>query len=116
MARMQPQLAQMLFRLAWADGQVKPCEVDLISQLLQQRGVALAQRLAWMDQGLSQPPASVSMDAPMSEHERLECMEALVKLCFADGSAQPGEMSLLGDLAVRWGISANQLELLRRKA
>lgn len=112
---MQTQLAQMLFRLAWADGVVKASEVDLIADLLEQKGVGLAQRLAWMDQGLSQPPASVSMDAPMSEHERMQCMEALVKVCFADGHPQPAELNLLGDLAVRWGISANQLELLRRK-
>ena len=51
----------------------------------------------------------------MSEHERLQCMEALVKVCFADGHPQPAELTLLGDLAVRWGISANQLELLRQK-
>ncbi len=113
---MQTQLAQMLFRLAWADGVVKPSEVDLIGDLLEQKGVGLAQRLAWMDHGLSQPPSSVSMDAPMSEHDRLQCMEALVKVCFADGQPQPAELSLLGDLAVRWGISANQLELLRRKS
>ncbi len=116
MAGMQSQLAQLLFRLAWADGQVKPCEVELISSLLQQRGVALAQRLAWMDQGLSQPPTSISMEAPMSEQQRLECMEALVKLCFADGQAQGPETVLLGDLALRWGVTADQLELLRRKA
>ncbi|MBS2035587.1 TerB family tellurite resistance protein [bacterium] len=113
---MQSQVAQMLFRLAWADGQVKASEVDIIADLLEKRGVGLAQRLAWMDQGLSQPPSSISMEAVMSEHERLECMEALVKLCFADGQSQPAELSLLGDLAVRWGISANQLEMLRRKA
>lgn len=112
---MQTQLAQMLFRLAWADGVVKPSEVDLIADLLEQKGIGLAQRLAWMDQGLSHPPSSVSMDAPMSEHDRLQCMEALVKVCFADGHPQPAELSLLGDLAVRWGISANQLELMRRK-
>ena len=112
---MQAQMAQMLFRLAWADGQIKQSEVDLIAQLLEQRGVGLAQRLAWMDQGLSVAPSSVSLDAPMSEHDRLECMEALVKVCFADGHPQASELALLGDLAVRWGISANQLEQLRRK-
>lgn len=112
---MQSQVAQMLFRLAWADGQIKQSEVDLIAELLEQRGVGLAQRLAWMDQGLSAPPTSVSMDAPMSEHDRLECMEALVKVCFADSHPQASELALLGDLAVRWGISANQLEQLRRK-
>lgn len=113
---MQSQLAQMLFRLAWADGQVKASEVDMIAELLEKRGVGLAQRLAWMDQGLSQPPNSVSMDAVMSEHERLECMGALVQLCFVDGQSQPAELSLLGDLALRWGISANQLEMLRQRA
>ena len=112
---MQTQLAQMLFRLAWADGVVKPAEVDLIADLLKQKGLGLAQRLALMDQGLSHPPGSVAMEASMSEHERLQCMEALVKVCFADGHPQPAELTLLGDLALRWGISANQLEQLRRK-
>jgi uncharacterized tellurite resistance protein B-like protein len=109
------QLAQMLFRLAWADGVIKASEVDLISNLLAQKGVGLAQRLAWMDQGLSEPPVGVALEAPMSEHERLQCMEALVKVCFADGHPQAAELTLLGDLALRWGISANQLEQLRRK-
>ncbi|MBN9414248.1 MAG: TerB family tellurite resistance protein [Candidatus Eremiobacteraeota bacterium] len=113
---MQTQLAQMLFRLAWADGVVKQSEVDLIADLLTQKGIGLAQRLALMDQGLSHPPGSVSLEAPMSEHERLQCMDALVKVCFADGHPQPAELTLLGDLALRWGISANQLEQLRRKS
>lgn len=112
---MQSHMAQMLFRLAWADGQIKQSEVDLISELLEQRGAGLAQRLAWMDGGLSAPPTGVAMDAPMSEHDRLECMDALVKVCFADSHPQASELALLGDLAVRWGISANQLEQLRRK-
>lgn len=112
---MQSQFTQILFRLAWADGRVKPEEVDLIDQLLKEKGLALAQRLVLMDQGLSQPPAGMLADDAMSEAERLECMEALVKVCFIDQDAENREITLLGDLALRWGVSAQQLEQLRSR-
>ena len=113
---MVSEMAQLMFRLAWADGQVKPAEVDLIASLLEKRGVQLAQRLAWMDEGLSQPPTTSTPPDSMTEQARLESMEGLIGLCFADGESHVEELNVLADLALRWGVSAAQLEELRRRA
>lgn len=114
--RMQSEMAQIMFRLAWADGQVKQAEVDLIARLLEKQGVPLARRLAWMDEGLSQPPTASASADPMTQPERIDAMEGLIRLCFADGQAHDQELKLLGDLALRWGLNAEQLEELRKQA
>lgn len=110
---MHEDFPSILFRLAWADGQVKQAEVDLIGALLEKQGLPLSRRLTLMDQGLSAPPAETAFQAPSGDLDREAAMEALVRLCFADGQPQPGELKILGDLALRWGVSADQLDRMR---
>ncbi len=105
-----------LFRLAWANGKVEQLEVDMLSFLMQEAGIPLGQRLALLDAGLSQPPKESPGADQLGPSERVQTMRALVQLCFADHHPHPKELELLGDLAMRWGISAEQLDHLRREA
>ncbi len=114
------EVGQLLFRMAWADGEVKQVEVDLIANLLKNLGLPLCQRLPLMDGLMARPaqptrPLTVRYDEPL-ELSRATLMELLVRVCFADMEAGPNEIALLGELALRWGISAEQLDQFRLKA
>lgn len=115
MAPTLAEVALLLFQMAWADGEVQSAEVVLISTLLEQLGMPLAERLALMDQALSQPPpAGLGVAGGETAHPAV--MQLLVRLCFVDQKASPGELAILGELADRWGISAAQLEQFRQAA
>lgn len=117
MTELQAETARCLFRLAWADGHVNQNEVDVISGLLERLGLSLIERLSAMDAGLGQLHEDRPLETTLTRPEdRLQAMEMLIRTCFADGSAHPKEVSLLGDLALRWGISADELERLRLSA
>ena len=112
--RVLEEIAQLLFQLAWADGQVQSREVEMISSLLEQLGMPLGQRLALMDEALTQPPPPTPL--PERSQQAALAMQCLVRLCFADHQAHPEELALLAQLAARWGISADQLEQYRLQA
>ena len=118
MNSVQLEVAKGLFQLAWADGSVQEQEVHLIAGLLQRMGVSMAERLAMMDEALSLPFSALpDLDAVLPNREsRMAVMNQLVSVCFADGAAHPGEIEILGNLALRWGVTAEELEELRRKA
>ncbi len=112
---------QLLFQMAWADGQVQQNEIDLISNLLKSLGLPLSERLPLMDGHLARPSQTGGKGLAESSQASLSLsrptlMELLVRVCFADMQAGTNEIALLGELAVRWGISANQLEQFRLKA
>ncbi len=104
--------------MAWADGHVDGREVELISKLLEQMGMPLAQRVAMMDEAMDhRPEAPPDLDSSLDDAEaRSNVLQAMVSLCFADQKPHPEELKILGDLAIRWGISADQLESMRQKA
>lgn len=115
----QKEMLRALAQLAWADGSVSTAETDLIADFAEKLGVSLVERIAEMDSGLSQPPdpTPVDLEAVLPDHEsRLEAMQMLVCLCFADGQLDPGEMSYLGDIAVKLGIGAQELDAMRQAA
>lgn len=115
MAQSLNDVALLLFQMAWADGEVQSAEVDVISSLLEQLGMPLAQRLALMDQALSQPPpADLGLGGGDAAHPAV--MQLLVRVCFADRQVSPPELAILAELADRWGITAEQLEQFRRAA
>ena len=113
----QTEIAKSLFQLAWADGEVQQREVDVISAILERYGVPMAERLAAMDEALSDPNLEPpDLDAILGNHQsRLAVMERLVAVSFADGLPHPEEMKILAELAIRWGVSADELEMLRQK-
>ena len=104
--------------MAWADGRVDGREVELISSLLEQMGMPLAQRVAMMDEALDhRPEAPPDLDSSLQDGEaRIHVLQAMVSLCFADQQPHPEELRILGDLAIRWGVSADQLDAMRRQA
>lgn len=85
--------------------------------MLERLGMPMVQRLVAMDHALAEPPKQAEdLGAALPDSpRRLQAMEMLVQLCFADQQAHPEELRILGDLAVRWGISADQLEAIRLK-
>lgn len=111
------EIARSLFQLAWADGHVNAREVEVISAMLERLGVPMVERLVAMDHALAEPPKQAEdlLTALPDAKSRQDAMEMLVGLCFADGQTHPEELRILGDLAVRWGIGADDLEAIRRK-
>lgn len=111
------EIADALYQLAWADGEVNQREVDVISALLERLGLPLVERLASMDRALSQPPGLSAGGVELEcAAQRERAMQSLVTLCFADGNLHPEELRLIGDLALAWGIRAEQLDAMRRTA
>lgn len=117
MNALQIEIAKSLFRLAWADGQIEQREVDLIDGLLTKIGMPLAERLAFMDEGLSVPYQGLpNLDAVLPDREsRLFVLEQLIAISFSGGHSHPKEMELLANLSTHWGVSADELAAMRQK-
>ena len=111
------EVARAMFRLAWADGQIRQAEVDFISTLLERLGFRLAERLALLDEALSLPYQQVpKLDAVVPERaDRLAILGQCIAVSFADGEAHPRELEILGKLATHWGITVEELEHLRQQ-
>ena len=109
------EVARVLFQLAWADGEVQQSEVQAIAHLLEGIGIPLAERLAVIDEGLSQPVAPGALcDQTLDDREvRRYVLAMLIKLVFADEKTHPEELRMLAQVAMRWGFSAEELEALR---
>ena len=103
--------------MAWVDGTVDVREVEVIAALLERAGVPVVERLAMMDRELSHPPSDARFPAELDDPAaRRSALQNLVQLCFADGQTHPEELRLIGDLALSWGVSADELDSMRRQA
>jgi uncharacterized tellurite resistance protein B-like protein len=114
----QNEIARSLFQLAWADGEIDPREVVVISGLLERMGVPMVERLAAMDQALAENTGArhALVDLIQDRQERMTVLGMLVQVCFADQQTHPEEVRILGELAMQWGVSAQDLEQLRLQA
>jgi uncharacterized tellurite resistance protein B-like protein len=114
----QTELVKSLFKMAWADGHVTEQEVDVLSDILDRLGLPLAEKLAVMDFGLSEPRLGEDrIDDVLTDHDsRLQALEHLITVCFCDLNLDPAELRLIEELSLRWGITAGELERLRQKA
>jgi sulfite reductase beta subunit-like hemoprotein len=76
----------------------------------------MVERLVAMDHALAEPPKQAEdlLTALPDAASRQDAMEMLVRVCFADGETHAEELRILGDLAVRWGIGADDLDRIRR--
>lgn len=114
------EIGQLLLQMAWADGQVQQAEIALIDTLLRNLGLPLSERLPLLDESICPIyPTDTPLEPTGIGSQNLSrptLMELLVRVCFADMQAGDGELALLTELALRWGISAEQLEQFRLKA
>ncbi len=111
-------LAQALFQVAWADDVVSPAEVHALTEVLRRLGLPLSEVLCLLDQNLTDRPQGppVPLDQILGDRgHQLVALEALMRVCFADGVLQPAEVGYMEGLVIRMGIQADELESLRQK-
>ncbi len=115
----QKNILGALIQMAWADGKITPEETQMISSFADRLGISLVDRISELASGLSQrrEEQEIELEKVLPDHaSRLEAMQMLVSLSFADGSLDSGEMDYLGRLALRLGIQAHELEQMRQSA
>lgn len=113
-------LVQALFQMAWSDNVVSPQEVSTLTSVLRNLGYSLPEVICLLDKNLSQPPE----ESPplMLDHlfatreEQMQALQALMTVCFSTGKIGPEQIGYIEGLVVRMGLSAEELEELRRKA
>ena len=106
--------------MVWADDVVSPEEVSALLVVLRGMGYSLPEVICLLDQNLSEPPA----ESPplMLDHlfetrqEQKQALQALMTVCFCTGSIDPGQIGYIEGLVVRMGLTAEELDDLRRKA
>jgi hypothetical protein len=106
--------------MAWADDVVSPEEVQALTAILRQLGFSLAEVICLLDENLSkrpedQPPISLDNLFPSREDQK-KALLALMTICFSTGSIGPEQMGYIEGLVVRMGLTAEELEELRRSA
>ncbi|MGE0495883.1 MAG: DUF533 domain-containing protein [Vulcanimicrobiota bacterium] len=114
----QRQILRALINMAWADGEVVPEESSMIARFADELGVSLIDKIQSLDAGLSGSGQQIEADleSVLPDHaSRLEAIEMLVSLSFADGHLDDGEMKYLGTLAVKLGIGADELDQIRQR-
>ena len=105
-----------LAQLAWADGEVAEEETEMITRMADRIGLNLAERIAALDKGLSQPPDSEPVEL---EHyfpdpgQRREALKLLVTLSMADGTVHPAEEVFIKNMATRLQVPAEELDGMR---
>jgi hypothetical protein len=110
-------LVRGLFHLVWADDVVSPNEVHALTTILQRLGFALPEVICLLDANLAAPPAALPLDQifastrPTDDELRL-----LLAICFSEGAIQPEQIGYIEGLILRLGLSASDLERLRREA
>ncbi len=112
------QLSLALFQVAWADEAVSPQEVQGLMTVFRQLGWSLPEVICLLDRNLSQRPSSepVELEKIFADREsRLEAMQALLTVCFADGVLQPQQLGYIEGLIYRMGITVEELKLLKER-
>ncbi len=113
-------LVQALFHMVWADDIVSPEEVTALTSILRQLGFSLAEVVCLLDKNLSEPPADrdpVRLEELFpSREDQKRALQLLMTICFSTGSIGPEQMGYIEGLVLRMGLSAQELEGLRRAA
>lgn len=110
---------KVLFQMVWADGIVSPNEVQALLGIFRQMGIPHPQILCLMDQNLTTRPAEppVPLDQIFQDRAlQVEALKSVMRICMADGAMQPEILGYLEGTIIRMGISAEELESIRRAA
>lgn len=110
---------KVLFQMVWADGVVSPNEVRALLGIFRQIGIPHPQILCLMDQNLTTRPTEppVPLDQIFQDRAlQMEALKSVMTICMADGTMQPEILGYLEGTIIRMGISAEELESIRRAA
>ena len=113
-------LLKALFHMAWDDGIVSPEEVEVLAMILRRLGFSLPEVISILDTNLAEPPKDQE-PVPLeklfaSREEQKSALQALMMVCFSTGSIAPGQVGYIEGLVRRMGLSAQELEALRKRA
>ena len=110
---------QILFQMVWADDVITPNEVECLLSTLQRLGLSHPEVVCLLDQNLTEKPTNpiASLDElfPNKEHQ-VQALKSVMKVCLADGKLQPEVMGYLEGNIIRMGVSAAELEEIRKAA
>lgn len=114
------QIISSLAKMAWADGEVSDSERALLIKVFVEAGATEAD-VETFGALLSDPNAVPEGDEQLSdvvvdEEGRLNVMKALLIMSFMDGVLSFSEMSLLEETQAALGLSAEQVESIRKEA
>jgi hypothetical protein len=113
-------LVQALFQMVWADDVVTPEEVQVLTAVLRQLGFPLAEVICLLDQNLSERPrdqAPINITELFDNREdQKKALQVLMTICFSTGSIDPEQVGYIEGLVMRMGLSAQELEVLRKQA
>jgi hypothetical protein len=87
--------------------------------ILRRLGLSHPQILCLMDQNLTEQPTEppVPLDQIFQERaHQLEALKSVMTICMADGQMQPEILGYLEGTIIRMGITAAELEAIRRAA
>lgn len=106
--------------MVWADDIVSPEEVEALTSILRQLGFSLSEVICLLDKNLSEPPddrSPVQIEElfPSREDQKM-ALQALMTICFSTGSIDPEQVGYIEGLVMRMGLSAQELEELRKQA
>ena len=106
--------------MVWADDIVSPEEVEALTSILRQLGFSLSEVICLLDKNLSEPPddrSPVQIEElfPSREDQKM-ALQALMTICFSTGSIDPEQVGYIEGLVMRMGLSAQELEELRKRA
>lgn len=110
---------KVLFQMVWADGVVSPNEVRAVMGTLRQMGFPHPQIITLLDKNLTEKPteSAVPLDQIFQDRNlQLEAIKSVMKICMADGEMQPEILGYLEGTMIRMGLSAPELEAIRRAA
>jgi hypothetical protein len=110
---------KVIFQMVWADGVVSPNEVTAVIDILRRMGIPHPQMICLMDQHLTEKPTDppVPLDQIFQDRNlQLEALKSVMKICLADGQMQPEILGYLEGTIIRMGITAPELDAIRRGA
>ena len=113
-------LIKALFHMVWADNVVSPEEVEVLTSLLREFGFSLPEVICLLDERLAEPPEDWSPvkleDWFENREDQKKALSALMKVCFSTGKIDAEQVGYIEGLVVRMGLSAQELEELRKQA
>lgn len=119
MSRELKSFIQILFQMVWADGVVTSNEVASLLETLQKLGLSHPEVICLLDQNLTEKPTA----SPPPIHEifpdkgrQMQALTTVMRVCLADGKLQPEVLGYLEGNIIRMGVSAEELESIRKAA
>ncbi len=105
--------------MVWADEVVTPNEVTSVMGILRQLGLSHPEIICLMDRNLTEKPTEppLPLDKIFQDRElQMEALKSVMKICLADGELQPEVLGYIEGTIIRMGVTAAELEAIRKEA